>query len=306
MLYLRFVALTLLMAPALPTAAQPDYARFIPLALGNEWQFEQVDGAGNPLGGVEQFVVVGDTTLGEDDYFTYVRRSYDATGAPGAVATCAARTVTAVYSGRLTVTADVVPLGESDYSDCELDQCFPDPISVLTHFESGGSVEVGGQVYAVEATIWVGDGSFDPGGHTQSWWSYNALDIGPYLCTYEVNHGVRRHTLLQYAKIGGDEYGATAVGNEPGAPLLSSLGVAAYPNPFASDLKVAIRGAAGPVTVELVDLLGRSVATTRATLRSGEAGVLDIVVPPRLPTGLYVVRVRGADGGDVAVPVVKM
>jgi hypothetical protein len=274
------------------------------LDLGNEWQFERVDGAGNRLG-LEQFVVVGDTTLEGEDYSTYIRRSYSATGELDTVHTCAARTWVNFDSGGPIVSAVSVSLEGGSYGDCQVDDCFPAPASPLYSFEGGGTIEVGGQSYSVEGTARGLSIVQEPGGTFKIWRSYNALDVGPYLCTYTLNNEIRRRFLLQYAEIDGNIYGVPTTSNVSNGPPAHSFEAAAYPNPFASDLRVTVRGAVGPVAVELFDVLGRRVAQAIAHV-GGEEQVVEVAASPHLPVGLYVVRIREVNGNVVTVRVTKM
>jgi hypothetical protein len=84
---------------------------------------------------------------------------------------------------------------------------------------------------------------------------------------------------------------ATPTSVRPGAAAAATLAVQAYPNPFTSQLTVQVAALqTGPAQVELVDPLGRVVATREVELRAGAQEVP--VACPAGAAGLYLLRVR--------------
>jgi serine protease len=84
---------------------------------------------------------------------------------------------------------------------------------------------------------------------------------------------------------------ATAVYQQalPTRPLLSAATWQLYPNPTADRLHLALPASLGPVTVQVVDALGRSVATVALASGGGELSLA------ALAPGLYVVRLVGTN-----------
>lgn len=289
---LRLAFIVLIVVPAIPAAAQEHYAQFIPLAPGNEWQFMRAYGTDPPSGVVERFVVTGDTLLGSDVYSVYERTSFSTTGEAFASYLCAARTrAYANQNGDSVVTADVVPLGDSEHGDCSYQDCFPQPIVPLRIVEDASTISIGGRSYVVESTIRSGSGGQGPGGYSTGQWCYNALHIGPYLCTYEVNDEIQRRTILQYVEVGGEVYGASAVNTEATIPPSAFFSVTAYPNPFTSELRLTIPTAGGSVMIEFLDVLGRTILERDVVSFRGKAPVVVLPVPHNFPPGLYIIQV---------------
>lgn len=308
MLHVCRTTLILLLISTWSAEAQIDHARFIPLDAGNEWHFERYDDAGNPVG-VDQFVVTGDTVLEGNVYAVYRKKSFEVQAAPSPGGAynehvCASRVV--VSGGATEVDAEVVPLDGSRWSECQTYDCFPRPANELSMFEVGTTIiSVAGQAYRVEATAWGGTMGVEPGGDTQTWETYSAYDIGPYLCEYKYNNQVRRRTRLQYANIGGKVYGRPTTDSEPTGPLGGSFGVSVYPNPFKDDLYLTISGAAGLVNIEVFDVLGQLVAKTNRVQFGFEPQDIEVNIPTRLPAGTYMVRVSNS-GNVAAVLMTKM
>src|SRR5690606_10966466 len=97
----------------------------------------------------------------------------------------------------------------------------------------------------------------------------------------------------------GEEYGERyfdfpTVSNEA-PPELEALALAAYPNPFRDRLTVAFEVArAGPVVVEVVDVLGRVVR--RRDLGVVPVGRREVALGgDGIPAGVYVVRVAAGE-----------
>lgn len=81
--------------------------------------------------------------------------------------------------------------------------------------------------------------------------------------------------------------------------------VKGYPNPFASEINLALQTvAAGPATVSVLDGVGRQVRRWQPTLAAGASNLVlsDLA---SLPHGLYVVQVRYQDGQTQRLKVVK-
>ena len=72
-------------------------------------------------------------------------------------------------------------------------------------------------------------------------------------------------------------------------------------NPAAARVELELTGArSGLVRVRLLDLQGRQVAEVSSQANGSGRDVLTLVLPPQLRSGLYLIRVLGADGADSA------
>jgi hypothetical protein len=89
-----------------------------------------------------------------------------------------------------------------------------------------------------------------------------------------------------------------------GASALAAS-VKGFPNPFASEINLALQtAAAGPATVSVLDGVGRQVRSWQPTLAAGASNLV-LSDLSSLPHGLYVVQVRYNDGQTQRVKVVK-
>jgi hypothetical protein len=101
---------------------------------------------------------------------------------------------------------------------------------------------------------------------------------------------------LQFAQVDGRTYGQRVISNEPALPIPDGFRVVSiYPNPVASRATIEYTApSAGPVTIEVFDMLGRKVLD----IRPADSGIgtrrleMDF---SGLTAGMYVVRLRTAN-----------
>ena len=95
------------------------------------------------------------------------------------------------------------------------------------------------------------------------------------------------YRLRQVDADGQEQFSAVEIVTLTGAPTTATLET--YPQPFAADLRLTLTApTAGPATVEVLDLTGRTVLRQALTL---EAGTQVLTLPTNhLPAGAYVVR----------------
>lgn len=237
-------------------AQEFDNTRFLPIQVGNEWQYRVVDGDNN-LTGYERFKATRDTVINDLGYIIIDRSSFNTDIVRTSTASCAIRIN--IEGERLTVEK------ENLKGECQHSFCFPDPSVSVFIPSTDREIEVSGQSYAVEATASFGSGSCGPGG--QGCLGHNnifASDIGPYDCEryYGLGFPLVEHSQLSYAQIEGNIYGAQVVSNS--RDNLSSdyeFSISGmYPNPASHQLRVEFALLESTsVTIEVYDLLGRIV-----------------------------------------------
>ena len=285
--------------------AQDDFdrTRYLPIKEGNEWHYKVMDGSG-AFKGYEVFEAVRDTTIAGLEYTILDRKSFSSTKLLTKTASCAVH-ITLMEN-------DYFPIEELN-GNCQLHDCFPRPLFSLYRFDygPGGAVKIGNLDYTVEAKTQVSSGGCGSGGCCcMSWFVSVAADIGPYDCL--TANGIPSnldpifHTVLDYANIGGNEYGIRVVsleksdfgGNEI---ILERL----YPNPFESDFTVEIQAEpTSALEITLFDVLGRLV--NRETTTTASNGRLSYRFDrDDLTTGVYVLRIRNSEGEELIRSVIK-
>ncbi len=268
--------------------------RYFPLAVGNAWEYYSYF-----TGERRRVDVYGTETHNGRDYFLWHESYYDADG--NATGTWGPRLV---RFDTTTATARYLTLVDTEQwmVPCPLDASFNSEIVCpLRDYEVGGGYDgllaFGGEfpgtgtdtVRTAVKTYY----SYHPG-HTLDY--RYAADIG-----FVFAEGELGASGIYYSKVDGVEHGVSVlppftVDAEAASPEpMAELTLTAYPNPFGERLTAAFEVArAGPVVVEVVDVLGRVV-------RRRDLGVL----PPGrrevalggegLPAGLYVVRLTAGE-----------
>jgi hypothetical protein len=104
---------------------------------------------------------------------------------------------------------------------------------------------------------------------------------------------------LQFAQVDGRTYGQRVISNEPALPLPDDFRVVSiYPNPVANRATIEYSApSAGPVTIEVFDMLGRKVLDIQPTDSGIGTRRLEMDFSG-LTAGMYVVRLRSAHHSD--------
>lgn len=274
-----------------------DWRRYMPLAVGNEWQYRE------PFAGYEVYWgwrITGETEIGGRTYFELERcnEAEDGTvscGEPQFVR----------YSDEY---ASVVRYGEDGDTwwpgvPCRLDLPFGGTPETDFYECEGGVFERYFGVWGEYDAMW----NLPPdvvSGDTRKHIGVGAMDgVTLYAGLGLVSTEDELHpepTQLVYARIHGETYGTPAfsfpTADEPGASAPAAFALrAVYPNPAGEAAVVAYAlDRAQDVTLEVLDVLGRVVRTEEVGAQAAgphEAHVATDV----LPSGLYLVRLRGED-----------
>ena len=307
----RTLLATLALLPSLAWSQDVAPERFVPFEPGDRWEYETVsvqrseqNNGGEPAASTS-FAVVHverDTVIDGAGWTIYGVDTYGPDRTLRAQNECVGRYLRVTRGDRELTELDV--LDGSD-SGCyfELEFYF------FAQQNDDAEVRIGDVSYPVEATEeWVYYQS-GVGGSSIERVSTHAADVGRVryvesdVRTLSPTYSRRTTVRLLYAEVGGKTYGARAVAGAapPAAP--PSFTVAAFPNPGAGRLRLNVEGAAsGPLTVEVVDVIGRSVWS--GVLRP--FGVVADVPSAGWAPGLYVVRVRDAMGGAATVRVTRL
>lgn len=277
-------ALLLLLASSTAAMAQDvNPASFFPYATGNRWEYvttSQLEGnsAIPPLTKYTTLTVLRDTVIDGHSGAAYVVARLDSLQSLLSESLCSG------YRDESRWIASSL--------DCVLPSTFSSdqPIGPVS---TGGTVEISGQVYPVEAVAQAQNGQLCGSGGTQcrSEWRH-AAGIGLYYWrteqtrTLSPTYSVVSQTRLAYARVGDQVFGAAVVSNEPdpnSAPR--ALYVTAFPNPTRSQIQISVQGlSAGPLNLALYDALGRYVW--------GREGGREVAADLRtLPAGVYTLRV---------------
>ena len=265
--------------------------QYYPLEIGNVWEYEEQDLFGNDTGRTLRRHVAGDTLAPNGHRYFFIEIAFFSGGAREAGGFVALR-----YD---TLSARVVELYHGGVEDaspevpCPLDADFGSVAECFT-----------GELYDVTGGY---DGVLD--------FEPDTTVTGVPYKTYETSYEVIRYVagfgevlyvklkgleqyVLEACRVGGEEYGMLRypVASEDGVPEMEALTLSAYPNPFRDRLAVAFELAqAGPVVVEVVDVLGRIVR--RRDLGVLPSGRREVVLGGAgLPAGMYVVRVAAGEG----------
>ena len=272
---MRLASLLALLALASAPRAQPDPTPpedYYPLAVGNEWHYEDCVQDGPPCGIRHEYVrrtVERDTLVGGVRYVVEAERRYTTGRVPLGRSERLLRFDTA--TARLVRRDGAVDVPAS----CPLNSDFNISIDCSPYFGPATVRATSGtpnlKVYQIVSDTWdryaAGVGLVS----RQEWYS-------PF--------------TLRYARVGGRVvFGAPVVitADEPGASPETALSLAASPNPTAGVLRLALNlPEAQTVTAEAFDALGRRVWTARLALG---AGPKTIPVDARAwAPGVYVVR----------------
>lgn len=294
-----------LFAGAVVNAQEADPAEFFPYAPGNEWEYIQIDldfsttPATETVTGYTRVEVLRDTVVNGLPGSVYTVARLDASQEPASEVTCTG------YRDDNALRWYVSP------RDCVLgeDALGQDPLEgfyYLYEVSPGGSIEVGGEAYAVSG---LSDFGIPCGPFPQTFCDFrwkHAGGVGLYYWHVDVSsHGSRDRDegRLTYARVGGEVFGAPVVANEPVPDhALGSLTVAVFPNPSRGRVRVSVAGAVtGPVELALYDMLGRRVWTDR----SGPVGGVGLEMGS-FPRGVYVLRVRDRAGAEAATRVTRL
>ena len=262
--------------------AQGSLAPYFPLEVGDEWVYQTYN-ASSAQAYIE-ILVPRDTTVAGSRMLLLERRGISLNGTPGDRTTCG---VEAGPDG-LPVVRFVVPDGAS----CSVNEHFG-RIHQVNSIQHPQSVEIGGVQYALVSTGSFSSGSSHGQTSTSTSWVYGE-GVGFLGYRFSQTWGGSTSTSgtrLVYARVGGVEYGSRPFPTASEAhPLRSTLSVVAYPNPFSSEIRVAVTGASGPVIVELFDVAGRRVSTAVV----GPAHPSARLMPDA--AGVYFVRASDASG----------
>ena len=271
---------------ALGADAQPSLERFRPLEIGDQWVFsERADGRISHYFEVE---VVRDTVYNGDPYRVVTCTDFDANDQPEGATRYVAR-----------VTTD----GEFDTHLLPTTQhCRTQYLSNLSlqSVQDPPEVVIGGLPYAVEqrrwqggnpnaefatdiGMIWFGGTIMMPGGQTSSFGE-----------------------VLEYAFVGGREYGVLPVASEPDVPSSAALTVTVAPNPASGVVRIGLGlGAPGAIRLDVFDMVGRLVHTVPAGRRS--AGQTTIALDTSgWSAGPYIVRASTPDRRHATARLVRV
>ncbi len=285
-------------APAL--AQTPDTttaARYVPLAVGNEWHTSESYNAGYPGGDyseVERVVVVGEDPAFPGRFLTeWTRRRSGPTGSSTTNGTGALRYDAATQRV------------EGDNTPCPLGAPFGAPAACVAgaYAVTGGygqSVAVGSQSVVTSRKQFRREVSSPSGFFSERYVFAAGLGAVEYQMQQVTGPDQSsRSRTLQFARIGGTEYGTRLfpVAGES-APAEAALSLTVGPNPSsgAAALRYTL-AVPGAVRLSIVDVLGREVAI----VADGEQAAGDHVAAldtRRLAAGLYVARLT--DGRALA------
>ncbi|NNE47817.1 MAG: T9SS type A sorting domain-containing protein [Rhodothermales bacterium] len=289
---MRTVALIFSLGIAVSATAQDvipdtlDARRYHPLEVRNEWHWTTTDFL-FPVPSYERATVVGDTIANNRKYFVCVREFFDASF-----------TLVRTFRSYLRYNAVGAVLS---FDDIALDPLEPDSTRPWYHADFGDTLDVvprqravvdgrydttfAGQRIAAIKTLWIElwDGSFFEA-------EAYAADVG--LISRDVFDGPT--TALGYANVGGLTFGSPIVNvgrSETVLPARRS-GVSVYPNPTGHRTTIAVDMVEPQrVTLEVIDLLGRSVSLISFGPGSHKVS-LDAA---SLPAGVYFVRLMAGD-----------
>ena len=283
---------------AFPTAIDPTPAhRYYPLSVGDEWHTEY-GSFGQPM--LYQRRRVVETVVVDTEVYAVEEVSRATPEAPAWVVEETRQVRFDAFSGH------VVEPGGARLTDCPLDEPVNvDPDDVMLCNEAAGRAafrvagplvqDVGPEIptdaYKAFAYLGLADGVgtdfFVPG-------------IGPVPNEDPFGGGGSSYAILRYARVTQPD-GSTRTFGAPlpvagdAAPAPSTLAVTASPTPTAGALRLRVTvPMAGALTVEAFDALGRRV---HHEVREAAAGPLALNLDAsRWAPGVYVVRVRAADG----------
>ncbi len=267
--------------------------RYFPLHVGDAWEYYHYQ-----TGERRRVDVLGEETYNGRHYFLWRSRYYDADGeSTGTWGPVPVRFDTTSAMARMFIPE----IGEESrfpfsWTPCPLDAPFYSEIACP---EWEPTYEVGGGYDGLLAFggEFPGTGTDTVRTAVKTYYSYHpghtydyryAADIG-----FVFGDDGYASGGIYYAKVDGVEYGQPfyPVASEDGVPEVEALTLWAYPNPFRERLIVAFEVVrAGPVVVEVVDVLGRVVR--RRDLGVVPAGRREVALGgEELPAGVYVVRV---------------
>ena len=269
--------------PNVPDLTKPE--AYYPLAVGNEWQYEDCVREGSPSCNIShQYVrrtVARDTVIAGARYFAEVERRYTTSGAPLGRSERLLR-----FRGATLVRRE----GGADVSiSCPLNADFDTPAIACPGYFGGAPARVLAQ---------------------GSPWSVPAGKVyiiaNDYSEAYTAGVGLVRTAMwtspftLRYARIGGTVvFGSVLVGGEATAPPSSALALRASPNPTAGALRLTLTlPEAQTVTVEAFDALGRRVWQQTVALSAGPQ-TLAVDASAWAP-GVYVVRATAGQASATA------
>jgi hypothetical protein len=244
---------------------------YYPLAVGNEWQYEDCVQEGAPCNVSHEYVrrtVERDTMVAGARYFVEVERRYTTASAPLGQTRRLLR-----FSGATLVRRH----GGTDVPvSCPLDADFDARVDCPGRFgqvrvfaENEGPFVEAEKVYETTSDSWEGYTAGVGLVGVQEWYS-------PF--------------TLRYARVYGEVvFGSVIVADEAGAPPAAALALRASPNPTAGPLALALTlPEAQTVTVEVFDALGRRVWQQEMALGAGAQTVA--VDASAWAPGVYVVR----------------
>jgi hypothetical protein len=245
---------------------------YYPLAVGNEWQYEDCQQEGPPCNLLHEYVrrtVERDTVIAGARYFVEVQRRYTTASVPLGRSERLLR-----FRGATLVRRD----GAADVPvSCPLDADFDDD-----EVACPGRFNETVRVFAEEPDPSHGTKVYETS--SDSWEGYTA-GIGL------MREGVwASYFQLRYARVGGEVvFGSVIVADEAAAPAAPALALRAAPNPTSGPLSLTVTlPEAQTATVEAFDALGRRVWQTTAALAAGPQ-TLPLDASAWAP-GVYVVR----------------
>lgn len=276
---------------------KPEPWEYFPLEVGNAWEYEEISGGDDHI----RMDVPKDTLIEGRQYFILRRTRFDGDGEPYGI------------RYRLPVRFDTLRSAVvywSTYSEQErMMTLVPCPFVGELNEEVGC---LDGGVWG-DVTMVTDEGvlNFEPdttitGVHAREYslplgiWRY-AAGFGEVYVDEENDYPYR----ITYCRVGGEEFGMeqhpVASEGDPGSTEVARAAV--WPNPFRERFTVAFEVAqAGPVKVELLDMLGRVVKRQEVGWAEHTLGLSGEGLAP----GVYLVRIRREGGVTATKKVLKL
>lgn len=271
-----------------PLSSENPFADFLPLGVGDRWDYALVAGTPEAPDGVASLTVtsiVFDVPTRRIVWATLVRRS-----AGGAETVNACGTVIrGAFAGEL--------YGSATFCGSPADDVFPSAFALQT--ESGpGQVEIGGQTVTADLASGVTTDTryVSPNDVTTQRTIEAARGIGVLQWTFDVTYDSNpsvpvqhRRGQLVYSRVGGVETGQQAVAGEAEAPA-AVIALTVGPNPARGAARLRFAASAWPSEALVTDALGRVVRRVAVPAGATEAR-LDM---SGLAAGVYVTTVGTA------------